>query len=79
MVNRPGVIDYLVNEVMSGYIDTMGVDFIYLDETKATNLIDWQKWTWCEMIIGMTSGRACIIWGRKRCGHVRKCSRESVS
>lgn len=43
MVNRPGVIDYLVNEVMAGYIDTMGVDFIYLDETKATNLIDWQK------------------------------------
>ena len=43
MVNRPGVIDYLINEVMAGYIDTMNVDFIYLDETKTTNLIDWQK------------------------------------
>ncbi len=42
MVNRPETSDYLIG-VFRKFIETMRVDFIYLDETKTTNLIDWSR------------------------------------
>lgn len=40
MVNRPAAAEFMLGN-FSHIIDYLNVDYIYLDETKTTNLIDW--------------------------------------
>ncbi len=42
MVNRPEAAKFMIN-MFAGIIDYLGVDYIYLDETKTFNLVDWEK------------------------------------
>jgi lysophospholipase L1-like esterase len=42
MVNRPPAADFML-DMFAGIIRHLGVDYIYLDETKTFNLIDWER------------------------------------
>ncbi len=42
MINRPAAAKFM-HDMFAGIIDYLNVDYIYLDETKSTNLIDWER------------------------------------
>lgn len=42
MVNRPAAADFMI-AMFEGVIRNLGVDYIYLDETKTFNLVDWDR------------------------------------
>lgn len=42
MINRPETAKFML-DMFAGIIDYLKVDYIYLDETKTTNLVDWER------------------------------------